>query len=89
MNIARGLNGDGISTKKGRTWEKATVLNVLTNPIYCGTLVWDGIEQQSAHPAIIEIGVFAEVQRLLEMRRRQTDPTRSGRVRSEGGVADA
>jgi DNA invertase Pin-like site-specific DNA recombinase len=45
MDIAHGLNRRGISTKKGRAWEKATVLNVLTNPIYCGTLVWDGIEQ--------------------------------------------
>ncbi len=89
MDIARRLNGEGISTKKGRAWEKATVQNVLTNPIYCGTLVWDGIEQHEAHPAIIEIGVFVEVQRLLGTRRRRIDQTRLGRVRSEGGVADA
>jgi DNA invertase Pin-like site-specific DNA recombinase len=89
MDIAHGLNRRGISTKKGRAWEKATVLNVLTNPIYCGTLVWDGIEQQNAHPAIIDIGVFADVQRLLETRRRQTNQARSGGVRPEGGVANA
>jgi hypothetical protein len=89
MDIAEGLNRSGISTKKGRAWEKATVLNVLTNPIYCGTLVWDGIVQPRAHQAIIESDVFAEAQRSLAARRRITDQTRSGKGRSEGGAAIA
>jgi DNA invertase Pin-like site-specific DNA recombinase len=89
MDIASDLNEHGISTKKGKAWEKATVLNVLTNPIYCGTLLWDGIEQQRSHPAIIEISAFLEVERLLKMRRRRSDRTDSSKTREEGGVANA
>jgi len=89
MDIAKDLNEHGISTKKGKAWEKATVLNVLTNPIYCGTLVWDGIEQKRSHPAIIEISAFLEVERLLKMRRRDSDRTNSRKIRAEGGLANA
>ena len=89
MDIASDLNEHGISTKKGKAWEKTTVLNVLTNPIYFGTLVWDGIEQDGSHPGIIEISTFLEVDRLLKMRRRQSDRTNPKKIRAEGGVANA
>jgi len=36
--ITRDLNGDGIPTKTGRTWNSTTVSRMLSNPVYVGDL---------------------------------------------------
>jgi site-specific DNA recombinase len=42
MNEIRdGLNRDGISTRKGRSWERAMVGRILKNPVYWGSLVYN------------------------------------------------
>lgn len=42
MNEIRdGLNKDGVPTRKGRSWERAMVDRILTNPIYYGALIYN------------------------------------------------
>jgi site-specific DNA recombinase len=42
MNEIRdGLNADGISTRKGGHWERATIARILKNPVYYGALVYN------------------------------------------------
>jgi len=60
--IVEGLNGSGAPTKNGGEWQRATVHGILTNRIYLGELVWDGIVQQAPHLKIIEAQLFQEVQ---------------------------
>jgi DNA invertase Pin-like site-specific DNA recombinase len=88
-DIASWLNQNGITTKKGKSWEKATVYNVLTNPLYCGNLVWDGIEQLNSHPGIVDLPTFFEAQRVLSSRRRSVSPNGGDKARSNGGLAHA
>lgn len=88
-DIASWLNQNGIATKKGKSWEKATVHNVLTNPLYCGNLVWDGIEQSNSHPGIVDLPTFFEAQRVLSTRRRSSSPNGDDKARSNGGLAHA
>ena len=38
--IVKGLNGEGIPGPKGKGWIKTTVLKILKNESYTGTLVW-------------------------------------------------
>ncbi|MFQ5875291.1 MAG: recombinase family protein [Dehalococcoidia bacterium] len=41
VEIARGLNADGLVTRTGRTWGKTTLHKLLRNEAYRGVLVWD------------------------------------------------
>ena len=70
QEIVDGLNSRGVPTKKGSKWEKATVRNVLTSPLYSGTLIWDGIEQSIPSIMIIDPLVQAEAVRMLASKQR-------------------
>lgn len=64
--ICRNLEGKGILTKKGsKKWDPKTVQRILSNPIYCGYLKWDGIIYRSETDPIIDMKVFMNVQRML------------------------
>jgi len=41
LEITRGLNADGLTTRTGRPWSKTAVHKVLRNEAYTGVLVWD------------------------------------------------
>jgi hypothetical protein len=76
--IAKKLNNDGISTKKGGWWTKASVQYVLKNTVYTGDLVWPkekqlrrGEEQvviKDHHPPIISGDAFRQAQSLISER---------------------
>jgi DNA invertase Pin-like site-specific DNA recombinase len=70
QEIVDGLNARGVPTKKGSKWQKATVRNILTSPLYSGTLVWDGIEQRLPGIMIIDPSVQAEAMQMLSARQR-------------------
>ncbi|OPY30908.1 MAG: hypothetical protein A4E32_02152 [Methanomassiliicoccales archaeon PtaU1.Bin124] len=70
QEIADDLNARSILTKKGQLWQRATVSNVLTSPLYIGILVWDGIEQKMPALALIDPIVQNEAIELLGMRQR-------------------
>lgn len=40
IEICRGLNGDGLTTRKNKRWSKTSVATVLKNEVYLGTLIW-------------------------------------------------
>ena len=74
--IVKGLNGEGIPGPKGKGWIKTTVLKILKNESYTGTLVWGRtnkrklslIRVENAWPAIIDRDTFNSVQVLLKER---------------------
>lgn len=66
--IVQELNDSGAPTKNGGEWQRATVHGILTNQIYLGQLVWDGIVQKAPHLKIIDKNVFQEVQATFAQR---------------------
>ena len=70
QEIADDLNARGILTKKGLAWQRATVSNVLSSPLYIGILLWDGIEQKMPSLAIVEPSIQAQAMELMQMRQR-------------------
>ena len=61
LDIARGLNDEGISSATGKLWSNNAVHFILTNEVYTGTLVWgtaatdgaDPVRVESAFPSIV------------------------------------
>ena len=47
--IARACNRLGYRTKRGNLFERRTVLGILANPFYAGTVVWNGISFSGEH----------------------------------------
>jgi hypothetical protein len=66
--IVEALNDSGVPTKNGGVWQRATVHGMLTNRIYLGELVWDGIIQPAPHLKVIELGLFQEAQDISKQR---------------------
>jgi hypothetical protein len=50
--IARELNQQQIPYRGGREWEDYTVANILKNPKYAGTLVWNRTSKRLHQPAV-------------------------------------
>jgi DNA invertase Pin-like site-specific DNA recombinase len=64
LQIARGLNADGIASSRGGKWHPHVIATVLTNPIYAG-LIRDGDELiEGRHEAIIPRATWEEAQAL-------------------------
>lgn len=61
QGIADFLNRSGIPTKKGRSWARQTVMNVLANPLYAGFYRWNGIVRKGDQDAIVGVGTFEAV----------------------------
>lgn len=62
--IATSLQADGIPTKKGGKWARQTISKMLSNPIYCGYLHWDGRVYRGEHEPIVPVSEYNEAQRL-------------------------
>ncbi|NLI73648.1 MAG: recombinase family protein [Euryarchaeota archaeon] len=69
-DIAKALNDQELSTKKGRVWMKQTISNILRNPLYAGFVVWDDIVFQIGHEALVTPKLFNTIQEMMELRRR-------------------
>ncbi|MGI6472703.1 MAG: recombinase family protein [Candidatus Methanomethylophilaceae archaeon] len=52
--IADRLNDDGIPAKKGGSWNRQSVHNILRNPLYLGYIEWDGITRKGDHSPILD-----------------------------------
>lgn len=86
--IASALNEKRFTTRKGNSWAKGSILNILKNPIYAGYYVWNRktkseyikdfgvianqITKENAHPAIITPEEQAKVIELLHSRTPKT-----------------
>ena len=74
--VTAALNSDGISSPRGKRWNKTTVHKILVNRAYTGTLVW-GVSGESGLPpiivenaweALIDKATFESVQEMLKSR---------------------
>ena len=76
LDITKTLNAEGISSPRGKRWQKTTVHNALSNEAYTGVVVWganarDGqppVRVEDAHPAVVSSAEFQRVGRLLKSR---------------------
>jgi DNA invertase Pin-like site-specific DNA recombinase len=76
VEIAKGLNNEGIIGPRGRSWGKTTIHKILTNEVYTGALVWGRtsnrnlppVRVENAWPAIVDHDVFEQVQSKLKKR---------------------
>lgn len=76
--IAKWLNDQNIPSRQNKEWSLRAVKLLLTNPAYCGTLVWNRVDSSTkkrrvrdeeewiviphSHPAIIDQDVWDQVQ---------------------------
>ncbi len=81
LEITKGLNHDGLKTRKNYEWSKTTVHKVLKNEAYTGVLLWGQesangnngnrlphIRVEGAWPAIVDRETFEKVQAKLSAR---------------------
>ncbi len=81
IEITRGLNGDGLSTRKNKKWSKTSVHTILKNEVYTGVSIWGQlavdrkggnhlplIRVEDAWPAIVGRETFGNVQMKLAAR---------------------
>lgn len=66
--ICEDLNSNGVPTRFGGDWQRATVHGILTNRVYLGKLIWDGIEQDAPQMKLVQEIIFMEVQELGAVR---------------------
>lgn len=60
-DIASFLNDAQIPAKKGGTWNKQSICNILHNPLYTGYSVWDGIVRKGEQEPIIDMRTYEAV----------------------------
>ena len=68
QQIVDALNMDGITTRQGKAWTKATVHGMLRNSFYTGVLTHQQNSIPGNHEAIISKVQFGKVQKQLERR---------------------
>lgn len=73
------LNERGVLTQRGKQWQPVTVLDILRNVTYAGSVKHRGeVVATDAHPALVSQEEFDQVQRLLDRRssqRRKATPS--------------
>ncbi len=75
-DVTKTLNAEGVPTTRGKKWSKTTIVKILNNEAYTGTLVWgsalkDGappVRVEKAFPAIVSKRRFLQARKLLESR---------------------
>ena len=78
LDIARTLDGEGITTARGKHWGISTIQRLLRNEAYTGTLIWgvnakDGappVRVEGAFDAIVTREQFDRVARMLSSKHR-------------------
>ena len=71
-SIARRLNEEGRTTRRGYGWSMVTIRDVLRNHTYIGTYTRFGLRIPSSHPRIVSPEEF----RLVQSRMRERSPVR-------------
>ena len=77
-DIRKYLNSKNIKTKKNKTWNNKTIINILKNPNYIGKVRY-GIktnhyfEKEGKHQQIIDINTYEQIQKKLVNRLRTKD----------------
>ncbi len=68
--IARGLEEDQVSTRRGRLWRSSTISQILSNPTYIGKLRHNEAILDGVHQPMIPTGKWEQAQDLLQARRK-------------------
>jgi site-specific DNA recombinase len=78
IDLRRRLATLGLRTKSGKPLSNSALVELLTNPFYCGRLRWNRELYPGAHPALIPVTLFDRVQDVLRRRSRvvQRHPNR-------------
>jgi DNA invertase Pin-like site-specific DNA recombinase len=71
--IARALNHSGITSPKGKGWNKSGLRSIVANEIYTGTFIWgrnskrgnSPIRAESAFPSIIGKDIFEKAKQII------------------------
>ncbi len=69
--IARYLNEQGITTRRGGLWSIVGLRDILRNRAYLGTYTRFGIRVPGSHPSIISDHIFSKVQERLSAKPKQ------------------
>lgn len=64
--IARYMNERGIPTSRGGKWNKNSFHSIFSNRRYLGKYIFHGEEIDGGIPQLIDDGLFADVQKVLE-----------------------
>ena len=63
--VAKNINTRGLRRRSGRPYSFKTIADILSNPVYVGTVLFRDVETENAHPGIIDRDTFDRAQRLL------------------------
>ncbi len=75
--IARILNERGLRTSVGGTWSAYQVLGKLSNRVYLGELTFRDITSTDCHEPLIDVGTFAEAERITAERNEERSRLRA------------
>lgn len=74
--IVKFMNDNGYQHKYGQ-WHRNTLTNVLQNPIYTGTMIYNGETYEGIHEPIISQRQFDNVQAIIKRRKGQRQDNRA------------
>jgi DNA invertase Pin-like site-specific DNA recombinase len=66
--IARELNADGVTNRRGKPWTASAIRLLLRNPVYIGTYRRLDVSVSGAHASLVQRGDFEAVQRRMARR---------------------
>lgn len=68
--IARRCNDLGYRTRRGNPFERRSIDRILSNPFYCGTVSWNGIDFEGDHEVRLSRDRFDKRQKLILSRKK-------------------
>jgi site-specific DNA recombinase len=72
--IARRLNEEGLTTRRGGNWSMVSIRDILRNRVYLGTYSRFGVRVPGSHPSLVSTDDFRLVQDRLNARRTSYTP---------------
>jgi site-specific DNA recombinase len=63
--VAKKINARGMRRRSGALYSFKTIADIVSNPVYIGTVLFRDVEVEKAHPGIIDRETFDLAQRLL------------------------
>ncbi|MEV4706828.1 recombinase family protein [Actinoplanes sp. NPDC049316] len=63
--VAKKINERGMRRRSGALYSFKTIADILSNPVYIGTVLFRDVEVENAHPGIVDRETFDLAQRLL------------------------
>ena len=76
-DIIDGLNSDGIRTRTGNAWKKASLAHILKNERYAGTYIFGDYREDNAMPAIISHDTWETAQRIMNAHKKKPAASRT------------